>query len=176
MSAPPPPHTARFKASERKSVVVGLVVQLHLTLCDPMDCSPPDSSSHGISQARMLECVVISFSRGSSQPRDPTRISCTGRQTLSRQAQKRKIGNSSLTKSTFAPSSLWQVPGPSLNEWSSSIQVEEMPPLDWLECLYKSIDRKELIFLSKVQRHSFNQKGIFSVKNNHFIDLSDSGL
>ena len=149
-----------------------------------MDCSPPDSSSHGVSQARMLECVVISFSRGSSQPRDPTRISCTGRQTLScwttRQAQKRKIEHSSLTKSTFAPSCLWQVPGPSLNEWSSSIQVEEMLPLDWLECLYKcfykSIDRKELIFLSKMQTHSFNQKGIFSVKNNHFIDLSDSGL
>ena len=39
------------------------------TLCDPMDCSPPHSSVHGILQARILECVAISFSRGSSQPR-----------------------------------------------------------------------------------------------------------
>ena len=37
-----------------------------LTLCDPMDCSPPGFSVHGISQARMLEQVAISFSRGSS--------------------------------------------------------------------------------------------------------------
>ena len=34
-----------------------------LTLCDPLDCSPPDSSVHGISQARILEWVAISFSR-----------------------------------------------------------------------------------------------------------------
>ena len=34
-----------------------------LTLCDPMDCSPPDSSVHGIVQARILECVAIPFQR-----------------------------------------------------------------------------------------------------------------
>ena len=39
-------------------------------LCDPMNYSPPSSSIHGISQARILEWVAISFSRGSSQPRD----------------------------------------------------------------------------------------------------------
>ena len=39
-----------------------LVAQLRSTLCDPMDCSPPDSSVHGISQARMLEWVAISYS------------------------------------------------------------------------------------------------------------------
>ena len=49
------------------------------TLCDPMDCSPPGSSVHGISQARILECVAISSSRASSQPRDRTCISSTGR-------------------------------------------------------------------------------------------------
>ena len=38
-------------------------------LCDPVDCSPPGSSVHGILQARVLEWVAISFSRGSSQPR-----------------------------------------------------------------------------------------------------------
>ena len=43
---------------------------------DPMDCNLPGSSVHGISQARILEWVAISFSRGSSQPRDRTRVSC----------------------------------------------------------------------------------------------------
>ena len=45
------------------------------TLCNPMDCSPPGSSVHGTSQARILESVAISFSRGSSRPRDRTCIS-----------------------------------------------------------------------------------------------------
>ena len=47
-----------------------LVTKLCPTLWDPMDCSPPGSSVHGISQARILEWVAIAFSRGSSQPRD----------------------------------------------------------------------------------------------------------
>jgi len=41
-----------------------------------MDCSPPGSSVHGIIQARTLEWVGVSFSRGSSPPRDQTHISC----------------------------------------------------------------------------------------------------
>ena len=45
------------------------------TLCNPMDCSLSGSSVHGIHQARILEWVVISFSRGSSQPRDRTWVS-----------------------------------------------------------------------------------------------------
>ena len=44
------------------------VAQLCPTLCDPMDCSLPGSSIYGILQARILEWVTISFSRGSSQP------------------------------------------------------------------------------------------------------------
>ena len=46
-----------------------------VALCDPMDCSPPGSSVHGILQARILEWVAIPFSRGSSQPRDRTPVS-----------------------------------------------------------------------------------------------------
>ena len=53
-----------------------------LTLCDPVDYSPPGSPVHGISQARILEKVVISFSRGSSPFRDRTRICCIGRHTV----------------------------------------------------------------------------------------------
>ena len=59
-----------------------LVAQSCLTLCDPMDCSPPGSSVHGILQARILEWVAISLSRESSWPRDQTCISCIGRQIL----------------------------------------------------------------------------------------------
>ena len=51
------------------------VAQWCLTLCDPMDCSLPGSSVHGIFQARVLEWISTSFSRGSSQPRDRTWIS-----------------------------------------------------------------------------------------------------
>ena len=46
------------------------------TLCDPMDCSPPGSSVHGIFQAGILEWVAISSSRGSSHPRGQTCVSC----------------------------------------------------------------------------------------------------
>ena len=46
------------------------------TLYDPMDCSPPGSSVHGILQAKILEWVAMPFSRGSSRPRDWTHISC----------------------------------------------------------------------------------------------------
>ena len=45
---------------------------------DPMDCSPPGSSVYGILQARILECIAICFSRGSSQPGDRTWVYCTG--------------------------------------------------------------------------------------------------
>ena len=48
-----------------------------LTLCNAMDCSLPGSTVHEILQARILEWVAISFSRGSSQPRDGTHIFCT---------------------------------------------------------------------------------------------------
>ena len=51
------------------------VAQLCPTLCDPKDCSLPGSSIHGIFQARVLEWIAISFSRGSSRPRDGTRVS-----------------------------------------------------------------------------------------------------
>ena len=46
------------------------------TLCDPVDNSPPGSPVHGILQARILEWVAVPFSRGSSQSRVPTQVSC----------------------------------------------------------------------------------------------------
>ena len=58
------------------SVVCVLVTQSCLTLCDPMVGSLPGFSVHGILQARILEWITIHFSRGTSQPRDRTLVSC----------------------------------------------------------------------------------------------------
>ena len=52
-----------------------LVTQSYPTLCDPRDCSLQGSSIHVILQTRILEWIAISFSMGSSQPRDRTRVS-----------------------------------------------------------------------------------------------------
>ena len=60
---------------KKKKKVKVLVSQSCLTLCDPADCSAPGSSVHGILQARILEWVVIIFSRASSRPRDGTQVS-----------------------------------------------------------------------------------------------------
>ena len=69
----------------RKSVYVYMCVYICFccvrwsvcpTLCDPINYSPPESSVHGILQATILEWIAIPFSRGSSQPRDQTWVSC----------------------------------------------------------------------------------------------------
>ena len=60
----------RISGTVISAIWCGLVAQLCLTLCDPMECSPPGSFLHGILQARIQGWVAISFSRGSSQPRD----------------------------------------------------------------------------------------------------------
>ena len=57
-------------------VVLCSVAQSCLTLCDPVDCSPPGSSVRGVLPARILEWVAMISSRGSSQPRDWTCITC----------------------------------------------------------------------------------------------------
>ena len=58
-------------------VCVCVCAQSCPTLCDPMDCSPPGSTVHGILQARILEWVAISLSKGSSQLRDWAQVSRT---------------------------------------------------------------------------------------------------
>ena len=64
-----------YKVSSQHRVSDGLVAKSCLTLWDPGDGSQMGSSVHGVSQARLLEWVAISFSRGSSWPRDWTQIS-----------------------------------------------------------------------------------------------------
>ena len=62
-----------------------LVTNLYQTLCDPIDCSQPGFSVHGILQARILEWVAIPFFSGSSRPGDQAWVSyiaCIGRRVL----------------------------------------------------------------------------------------------
>ena len=67
-----------FKSDCLFFLCVCSVAQSFPTLGDPMDCSPPGSSVHGIFQAELLEQVAISYSRGSSPPRDRTFASAHG--------------------------------------------------------------------------------------------------
>ena len=62
----------------------------HVWFCDPVDCSPPGSSVHGILQAAMLEWVAMPSSRGCSQPRDQTHVSCTAGRFFTTEPLKRK--------------------------------------------------------------------------------------
>ena len=81
-----------------------LVAQSCPTLRNPMDCSPPGSSVHGILQARILEWVAIPFFRGSSQPRGRTRVS-------------------HIVDRFFTVRATWEapkVPYPSLTKWVAS--------------------------------------------------------
>ena len=61
-------------SGNRQKVKVNSLSRVQL-FGDRMNCSPPGSSLHGILQARILEWVAVSFSRGSSRPRDRTRVS-----------------------------------------------------------------------------------------------------
>ena len=57
-------------------ILVCVYAQLYVTLCNPMDVAPPVSSVYGTFQARILEQIAISYSRGSSQPSEWSHISC----------------------------------------------------------------------------------------------------
>ena len=95
-----------------------LAVQLCLTLWDPMDCSPPGSSVHGISQARILKWVAISFSRESSWSRDQTQVSSIASRFFTiwatREAHSMKLewtkgcGNTDFLLLTPFPAFIWQ--------------------------------------------------------------------
>ena len=105
-----------FKVAEEKVKSLGpwwhwyvcmyvLVAQLCLTLCDPMNCSPPGFSAHGLLQARILEWVAIPFSRGSSQPRDGTWVSCIAGRFFTREEGKMTLGSHHIS----LKSPLWDI-------------------------------------------------------------------
>ena len=62
------------RPSKAKDIKTDFQNHSPVNICDPVDCSPPGSSVHGILQARTLEWVAMPFSRGSSQLRDRTRV------------------------------------------------------------------------------------------------------
>ena len=79
--------------------------QLYLTLWDPINCSPPGFSFHGIFQGRILEWVAIFYSRGSSQPGDQTCISWIGRHVLyhyTGEAHQSQIGSGRTKTNSYA--------------------------------------------------------------------------
>ena len=93
------------------------VTQSCPTLCDPVDCSPPSSSVHGILQARILEWVAISFSRGSSQPRDQTQVSLIAGRCFNLWAT-REAHNSLWPHGPYSP---WNSPGQNTGVGSLSL-------------------------------------------------------
>ena len=114
------------------------IAQSCLTVCDPVDCSPPGSSVHGILQARILEWVAISFSRGSSQPRDRTRVSrIAGRRFIlwaTREAEYRGPVEYLFNKPwmpsqlwAFSPKQVWQY-GTSSSDIPYHIKIFCLPP------------------------------------------------
>ena len=97
------------------------VAQLCPTLCDPMDCSPPGSSVHGSSR-KILEWVAISFSRGSSQPKDRSCISCIGRWILYHLSH---LGSLHLGKECFSVliRVLWIFPSLILQKTQNQVEI-----------------------------------------------------
>ena len=85
-----------------------LVTQLRLTLCDPMDCSLPGFSGRGIFQARILEWVAISSSKGSSPPRIEPHVSCVSCIGASWEAPRVCLYGSLISNSTLQFSSVAQ--------------------------------------------------------------------
>ena len=103
-----------------------LVAQSCLTPCDPVDCSPPGSSGHGILQARTLEWVAILLFRGSSRPRDQTWVSCINRQILYSLSHQ----GSPLLLIFFLQYSMW-IPFPPLSpDWYTQQMVPSEPGQD----------------------------------------------
>ena len=107
------------------------------TFCYPMDCNPPGSLVHGISQARTLECVAISSSRGSSQLRGLNShflcIFCIGRQVFTTGIKKKKEESCSVISNSLWPHGLcspWNSPGQNTRVGSLSLLQGSYQPRD----------------------------------------------
>ena len=111
-------------------VCVCKVTQLCLTLCDPMDYSPPGSSVHGILQARILEWVSISFSRGSSLSRDRTQVFCIQSDTLpSESPGKPRMGHKLLKNHQSMPEKIHLAVVFRVGRWDETQRARpELPP------------------------------------------------
>ena len=128
-------------------VCVCSVAKSCLTLWNPIDCSPSGSSVHEIFQARILEWVAISSSRGSSQLRDRIRVSCTGRWILYHcttwEAQWPKSGALKTGNEDFS------------RHWNNGGKTSEM--------FYGKIGMDKNMGLSEPSGTTFQSKGSFAV-------------
>ena len=104
------------------------------TLCDPMDCSPPGSSVHGISQARKLEWIAVSFSRGSSWPRDQTRVSRIAGRRFTIWATRE-----ALKEQKVLPKKIWLLLTFSAahSKWSTNIHMKNRPMAFVIVTIYR---------------------------------------
>ena len=131
-------HQCPFKERLKAESGGGLVTQSCPTLCDPMDCSPPGSSVHG-SQARILEGVVIPFSRGSSRTHGSNLNLLHCRQILLLLSHQGEVPtNSRLTESlTLQPEGtefrqLWSELGKRFFPWASGWRAPDVWQLDFI--------------------------------------------
>ena len=117
-----------------------LVAQSCLTLVTPWTvCIPPGSSVHGILQARILEWVALSFSRGSFRPRDQIQVSCTAEILYWLSHQGSPLLNSPLF---FL---LWNTP--KMMPWRSIHICESPSSKNYLSLLSASLEKKRFIYL-----------------------------
>ena len=111
-----------------------LVDESCLTLCSPMDCSPPGSSVHGILQARILEWVANLFSRGSSQPRDQTWVSCLHADSLPSEIQENLLKCTACKFPTSIQSSIFHSEQHS-DVWKWLVSCEQQT--SWETCFHR---------------------------------------
>ena len=117
------------------------VTQSCLTLCDPMDCSPPGSFVHGILQARVLELIAITFSRGSSWPRDRTQVSCIAGRRFTIWATRESDSESI---------------GVSVSTLILSMNIQDWFPLGWIGWIsLQSMGLSKVFSNTTVQKHQF---------------------
>ena len=138
-------------------------LQSYLTFCAPMDCSPPGCSVLGILQARILEWIAISSSRGSSWPRERncvSCVSCTCRQILYCWATREVPFFLIFLCEIFSnfpslfPLSLL-VPHPSFHDWSTAFTSMAIA---FLTCQTNQLISQQIKLLLKYKSDVFSQK------------------
>ena len=117
---------------------------------DPVDCSPPGSSVHGILQARILEWVVISFSRGSSQPRDWTQVSCLAGRFFTNWAMREAHSNIKCLKEKINSSRRW----PESRQRSGKGWLGEDSVTDAKGETVNSLDEESHLFCTHTHTHT----------------------
>ena len=131
-----------------------LVTQSRSTLCSPMDYSPPGSSVHRVLKARILEWVSMTFSRGSSSPRDWTWVSCTAGSFFTMWATKEASG----LVLVYA-----QVQWSPLGIWMKEMKVHSLPwafgfpqVIEWWSTMSQMRVRQELVYNISYRPDIFN--------------------